>query len=71
MQLKALTVILSTLFSGVLTRATTDKMDVQTNYLRQVLNAAKLRPTVNGELNFSPHKGEFANIVRSIAGKMG
>lgn len=68
MKLEVLAVLL---FSGVLTRAATDNMDMQTDYLRQLLNAAKLRPTVNGELNFSPHEGEFANIVRSIGGSMG
>ena len=70
MKFKVLAVIFSALLSGVLAKAATDKMNMQTDYLRQLLNAAKLRPTVNGDLNFSPHEGEFANIVRSIAGKM-
>ena len=71
MKITALTVFLSTLFSGTLTGAATDKMDVQTDYLHHLMTAAKLRPTVHGELNFSPHEGEFANIARSVAGKMG
>ena len=66
-------IILSVTIAGVIVRATPGpyEMDIQTNYLNTLVNAAKQRPTVNGELNFSPDGKVFSNVVRSIAGKKG
>lgn len=47
----------------------TYEVDIQVDYLKFLLSLAELRPTINGELNFSPNEHEFSNIVRSVAGK--
>ena len=58
-------------FCGILARSTPYEVDIQADYLNSLLNKAKLRPTVKGELNFSPNQNAFSNVVRSVAGKRG
>lgn len=67
MKFIALTLTLSAIFNGTTAR----EVDTRTDYLHHVMDAARLRPQINGELNFSPHEREFSNIVRSIIGKRG
>lgn len=73
MEFNSVIIILSVTIAGVVVRAIPGpyQMDIQANYLSTLLDAAKERPTVNGELNFSPDKKEFSNIVRSVAGQRG
>ena len=52
-------------------RPTPYEVDIQVDYLNSLMNAAKLRPLIDGELNFSPNEDEFSNVVKSIAGKRG
>ena len=52
-------------------RPTPYEIDIQADYLNSLLNAAKLRPMMDGEVNFSPNKDKFSNVVQSVAGKRG
>ena len=55
----------------VLAKHNSHDVSLQTDYLKIQMEIAKLRPKVNGEINFSPDEKVFSNIVRSIAGKLG
>ena len=63
--------LLITVVCSVQARTTPNPLDLQAQFLRHLFQAAKARPRVNDEINFSADGYEVANVVSSIAGKEG
>ena len=63
--------LLTAIACGILARPAPNELDIRVQYLYRLLDSAKARPKVNGELNFLAEKEKFSNIVQSIAGRRG